>query len=205
MILSSQDDWDWDDTGTTDGTTFTRTDYPIATAPMVAGQRDLTFPVSLKILKIKRVDVTYNGSTYFKAEAIDSSEIVNGLGNDTDTDSRYVKDSPRYDPKANSLWVYPMASAADVASGAKVRIEFFREPSEFVSTDTTKTPGIDTTFQPFIAVLASLDYAVWNDLSRQGSLKALADDFEVRLKQYYGRKNEDVVYSLSQSRVQSYQ
>src|ERR1051326_6234901 len=81
MILTSQDGWDVDD--------LNQTDYPVATTPLVASQRDYTIPTSLKALKIKRVDVTYDGSTYYKCEPWDSSETGEGLGNATNTDPRF--------------------------------------------------------------------------------------------------------------------
>src|SRR5579872_319914 len=59
MILEAQDDWDFDD--------LNNTDYPVATTPLVANQRDYTFPASLKILKIKRVDISYDSTNWFRA------------------------------------------------------------------------------------------------------------------------------------------
>jgi len=204
MILAAQDDWDWDDIGTSDGSTGTQTNYPIGTINMVAGQRDYSLPASLKILKLKRIDVTYDNTTYYKAEEWDSATTPDGLGNDTITDARFSRTSPRYDLRANSIFIYPAATSADVAAGANIRLEFFREPSEFASTDTTKTPGIDTPFHPFIAVLASFEWCMSQDLARVPNLMAIAQDWESRLKQYYGRKNEDQVIPLKAYNITTY-
>jgi hypothetical protein len=205
MILDAQDDWDWDDTGTTDGSTSTRTDYPVGTIAMVASQRDYTFPASLKMLKVKRVDVTYDNVNYYKAELFDSASTAYGVGNDTTVDGRFSKAAPVYDLKANSIWIYPTASASEVTAGAKVRIEFFREPSEFASTDTTKTPGIDTPFQPLIAILASFEYSLGHDLKRADRLALTAQDYEGRLRTYYSKKDDAQVLALKPYNNNSYE
>ena len=79
-IFEAQDDWDWDDTGTTDGSSPTQSTYPIATTSLVAGQRDYTFPISLNMMKDLRVDISYDGTNYYRAQPIDSREINIGLG-----------------------------------------------------------------------------------------------------------------------------
>jgi hypothetical protein len=122
-VLRSQDDWEIDD--------INQTDYPEATTPLVADQRDYTFPGSLKILKIQRADVTYDGTNYYKAEPIDSAQIEWGIGNDDKLDDHFTKTAPKFDPKSNSVWLYPRPDAADVSNGAELRIKFIREPLEF--------------------------------------------------------------------------
>lgn len=193
-ILNAQDDWDFDDVGTTDGSTFSYSNYPVATTPLVASQRDYTFPVSLKILKIKRVDISYDGTNYRRASPFDSTETSVGIGNDTNLDGNFDKTNPFYDMKGNSIWIYPLASVADVTNSGKIRIEFFREINEFASTDTTRTPGIDTPFHPMLAVGASLQYALAKNLQNKNDLAALYGDYENRLKAYYGTKDEDRKY-----------
>jgi hypothetical protein len=184
MILDSQDDWDFDDSN--------NTDYAIATTPLVTSQRDYTFPTSLKILKIKRVDVTYNGSTYYKCEPFDSSMTGIGLGNDTNTDGEFSKTEPFYDIKTNSIWLYPLSSAADVTAGAKLRIEFYRDIVEFTTASTTAIPGFDTPFHQMLSIGASLDYAIIRNLDAKNDLAALWIDLEKRLRMYYGKKNDDI-------------
>lgn len=188
-ILEAQDTWDFDDKNFSD--------YPIATTPLVAGQRDYTFPVSLKILKIKRVDVTYDGTNWYRANPIDSGLPVDGLGNSTFEDSLVSISSPRYDAKSNAIWVYPLADASQVSAGAKIRIEFFREIEEFTASDTTKEPGIDRPFHQMISLGASMEYAVAKMLGNAGNLADLYRDMEQRLKEYYSRKEVDKILNLN--------
>lgn len=199
MILASQTDWDWDDIGTTDGTTPTQSTYPIAKFSLVTGQRDYPLGAVVKFLKLKRVDVTYDGINWYPAMPFDSGVYPYGLGNEANTDAQHFSDitKPHFDVRANSLFIYPAPSATQVAAGAAARIDFSREPSEFVSTDTTKTLGIDTPFQPMIALGASYE---WTSINAPGIalvLKPMVDDYEARLKEYYPMKDLDQVMYLA--------
>lgn len=183
MILDSSDEWDFDDPN--------HTDLPVATLPLVATQRDYTIPVATKLLKLKRVDVTWDGSTYYRASPLDSGEMSRGLGTDANTDNDFDLTEPFYDVIGNSLWLYPMATAAQVTAGGKIRLEYLREIDEFATTDTTQEPGLDEPFHNMIAVGAALDWAVAKGLQCKNDLAAIWGDYEQRLRKYYGRRNED--------------
>lgn len=185
MVFDSQDEWDFDDVN------LASNDYPVATTPLVAAQRDYTFPTSLKILRLKRVDVTYDGTNWYKAEPFDSGETGMGLGNDTNTDARFSKTQPYYDLRGNSLWLYPLANAADVTANAKVRVEFLRELYEYTTSDTTKTPPFDKPFHNMPAIGASLDFAVSRGLANKNDLATLWAIQEEKLKSYYSQKDMD--------------
>lgn len=146
-IMIQQDSFDWDDPY--------KTDYPIATTPLVAGQRDYQFD-SISFLKLKRVDITYDGTNWVRAEAFDSAAFGEGLGNDTLTDQHFTTDSPMYDPKAFGFWLYPAATAAQVAAGAKARIEYSRGHTEISDSDLTAELPIDRPFHDLVAVGAAL-------------------------------------------------
>lgn len=182
-IMRSQDDFDWDDVN--------YSQYPIGTFPLVADQRDYVLPTSLNFLSLKRVDITYDGSTWYRATPVDSSEMQFGLGNATDEDSYFSKTEPRYDPKSNGFWLYPRANSTDVTNGAKARIEFIREFDEFTSSDTTQEPPIDRQFHDLIALGASLKWAVAKDSKRASNLKVMYDEGIQKLRDTYGKKNRD--------------
>lgn len=180
MILESMDEWDFDDSD--------NSDFPVATAPMTVN-RDYSFPTS--ILKVKRLDITYDGINWYKAEAFDINEYGFGVGNDVNMDVNFQKTSPKYDTKYNSIWIYPKANAEDVASGASLRMEYSREINEFLTTDTTVEPGIDEPFHPLIAKLASTEWAIIKGLKSKNDLNTLCQEDEARLKRFYGKKQED--------------
>ncbi len=177
MILKAQDDWDFDDT--------TKTDFPIITTSLVANQQDYGLPVTC--LQLKRVEVTYDGTNWYKAEKMDINE--RGLATDTTSVGNSFNESePFYDIVGNSIMLYPIP-AANSSNGLKVWIT--REPTEFVSTDTTDEPGIDEPFHRMLSIGASFDWAVAKQLNIKNDLASLLADYENRLLTYYGKKATD--------------
>lgn len=180
-ILKSHDGFDPDDTN--------YTDYPEGTFPLTTN-RDYSFPASMKFFELKRLDISYDGVTFYKAESLDSSQIE-AMGNATDEDSNFSFTSPRYDPKANGFFLYPKATSAQVAAGAVARIQFSREFDEFTSTDTTQEPGIDRNAHDLVALLASMKWAVMKDSEKYAKLEREYVKGIEALRQHYGRKNKD--------------
>lgn len=197
MILESQDDTDFDDQR--------NTNYPIVTTPMAAGQRDYSIPVSEGVLKIKRVDITYDGSNWYRATPFDDGVPMWGQGNATNEDVNMIKQAPRYDVKYNSLFVYPLAVASDVSAGASIRVEWERNITPFsqaadynssTMSTSTSVPGFDAPFHPILAWGAAYEYAVAQNLPQQKTLAETLADWELRLRTAYGRKNLDTMLSL---------
>jgi len=182
-ILASQDTWDFDDTN--------HTDYAIATTPLVDGVRDYRFDADLNALKIKRLDITYDGSNYYRSVAIDTGDFGDGLGDDDKIDEKFTKTAPRHDVLADAFWIYPRANATDVAAGAKMRMEFSRELDHFAVTDTTQEPGIDRPFHDLIPLGTSLKYAIMRGLESEKGLERLWMKRVNDLRNYYSRKQED--------------
>lgn len=189
-ILESMDEAEFDD--------IRNTNYPIQTTPMIAVQRDYTMPVSEHVLKLKRVDVTYDGTHWFKAEPLDDGEFPYGMGSDTEVDASFIREYPRYSFKFNSIWLYPMPQATDVAAGGLIRAEWDRNVITFVSSDyttdpndSTVIPGIDPTFHPMLSAGAALEKAKADGLPQLTTLQQEVADWEVRLRVAYGRKEKD--------------
>lgn len=189
MIFATQDEWDWDDDN--------RSDFPIMTTAMVAAQRDYEIPVSEDALRIKRVDITYNGSKYYRAEPLDIASYGKGLGNDTDIDADFNKTSPFYDIQGNSLFIYPLPDGADVTAGAEIRLMIARDGVDFTSgelTTGTIIPGFDEPFHDMISLGMAHDWFLAHGPSeRLTELKAELQEAELRLKQHYGSKQADRV------------
>lgn len=190
IIFESQDDSDFDDAR--------NTTYPIVTTPMVAGQRDYAIPVASQVLKIKRVDITYDGTNYYRATPFDAGAVDWGMGNSTNEDINMIKQAPRYDIQYNAVFVYPLPVAADVTAGAKIRIEWFRDMIAFVPgdyttvlTDSTVIPGFDRPFHPILAYGAAYEFARAQLLPQMKDFKEETDLWEARIRVAYGRKNQD--------------
>lgn len=195
MIFESQDDSDFDDQR--------NTTYPIFTTPLVAAQRDYSIPVSNQVLKIKRVDITYDGLNYFRATPFDDGVPQWGMGNPTMEDANMIKQVPRYDIKYNSLFIYPLAQASDVSAGAQIRIEWERNITPFTAADYTVDPsdsivilGFDAPFHPLVAYGAAYEFANANNLPQLQNIKNDLDRIETRLRTAYGRKDLDTLLAL---------
>jgi hypothetical protein len=194
-IMESQDDSDFDD--------MRNTNYPIVTTPLVAGQRDYSMPVSETVLKIKRVDVTYDGINYYRATPFDDGVAGWGFGNATNEDANMIKQAPRYDVKFNSIFLYPLAAASDVSAGALMRVEWFRNVTPFSSSDyttdpndSTVIPGFDPVFHHMMSYGAAYEFANANNLPQLANIKQDLADWETRLRTAYGRKQLDEVLFL---------
>lgn len=181
-IMESQDNFDWDDP--------TRTDFPVATTPLVANQRDYQFD-NISFLSIKRMDVSWDGSTYYRATPFDSASYAEGMGNDTTVDGNFDRTEPKYDPKSFGFWLYPRATAADVTAGGKIRIEFIRSFDPYTYDDTTKEPPFASPFQELIAIGAAMRYLLIKGDPKAGNLRVLYQEGIEKLKKYYGRRDAD--------------
>jgi hypothetical protein len=186
-IILSHDNFDWDDPY--------KTDYPIATTPLIASQRDYQFD-NISFLKLKRVDVSYDGTNYYRATPFDSATYQEGLGNDTNTDDNFSKNKPYYDPKSFGFWLYPLADATDVSNGGKIRVEFTRAYTEYVYDDTTKEPPIDRPFHDLIAIGAALKLPSLT-VDQYNKLLIKYQQGVAELEAYYGTRNEDFYMDIN--------
>jgi hypothetical protein len=179
MILNSQDGWDFDDSN--------KSDFPILTADLKANQQDYALPVNA--YKIKRIEVSYDGVKWYKAEPFDIGERGKGTST-TDIANDFTQSEPKYDIQGGSIILYPIPPA-DKEECLKIWIA--REVTEFSSTDVTNgtlEPGFDEPFHRMISIGMSLDWAVAKNLPVAGSLSALLTDYEARLRQFFGKKEE---------------
>lgn len=201
MILGSQDDSDWDDPR--------RTTYPVQTTPMIANQRDYPIPVSERMLKLKRVDISYDGSNSYRADPFDTGAFPQGIkfsnssSVDANFDANFIRQAPKYDFSYNAIWISPMPVAADVTAGGFIRAEWFRSVQPFttsdyssVITDSTVIPGFDESFHMILAYGAAYEKANSDLLPQADRIEKDLADWETRLRVAYGRKDLDTRNSL---------
>jgi hypothetical protein len=179
-IFESMDGWDFDDPNHAD-TGFIKT-YNLA-----ADTQTVTLPTSDKILKIKRAEITYDGTNWYRAAPIDVNE-TNIASVQADINGHFVESAPYYDLQGNYVYLYPVPTAVST-NGLKLWIA--REVDEFTTADTTQEPGFDEPFHEMLAVGASRDYAIQEGLANAESLAAVFSEYEQRLRRYYGKKQDD--------------
>lgn len=122
--------------------------------------RDYNFDDSYKLLKIKLVNVSYDGVNFVPAKKMDASDIVGLALNDPNIDAKFSNSYPMFDERADGFDLYPKFTQAQVDAGAKVYVEWFRTPREWDTTGTTDTyePALDLQFHVFPAIGASWEY-----------------------------------------------
>lgn len=182
-IIEAQGESDYDDAAWGD---YAEGDFALTT------NRDYALDPDENIQFIKKLSVTYDGTTYYEATPIDSGEIEipsapSGSSMETTIDSYFSKTAPRYDFKQGSIFLYPRASSADVAAGASAHMEWGRGPSPITSSDLTtgtRVPRIDTTFQPLIAIIPSIYWNIGKGKDIKGLLLQKQELEDLLNKQY---------------------
>ncbi len=148
IALNAQDGWDIDDPNWTT--------YPSGTY-VGTTNRDYMFSSTEQLLKLKKVGISYDGTNYVTALPIDTNDQdYFNVKADPNIDSNFSSVVPRYDPKANGFDIYPKFTQAQVTAGAKVYVEFYREPKVLA------TSGTDTylvAFEDLVTKGASYEYA----------------------------------------------
>lgn len=154
FLYSFSDYLKWDDSN--------NTDLPIGTFDIVSGQSDYTIAQddnSLDILNITGMRVlTNSSSTYYydlKEMTMDEWKAIESLSPNsysTGIPTSYLK-------RGNTIFLYPQPNY-NATNGAKIYFE--REISYFVSTDTSKEPGIPRPFHALLALYAAHDWLLVN-------------------------------------------
>lgn len=204
-ILGSQDEWDFDDYSIT-------TTYPIANRNLVANQQDYKFSSALWGLtspegganasnaaispfRIKRVEVSYDGTNWNKAEPIDANEKSTD-STQTTINNIFQTTRPYYDLQYNAVFMYPVPTSS-VTNGLKVW--FDRQITEYTSSDLTtgtKVPGFDANFHLILAYGASYEFGVAYGKDNGDELKKELEQLFAELRLHYGRKDTDRVWQL---------
>lgn len=192
-VIGAQDEWDFDDPNHGDAGF-------IKTYDLVSGTAYFDLTLTSKILKIKRLELQLDGSTWKKASPIDIGEINFAVSDTSLVSSSFSTQSPRYDQHGRYVYVYPIP-ATNVTAGAKAWVS--REIDEFTSADTTQEPGFDEPWHQMIPLKASFEYASGKGLANAPVIAALLADKYPKFLTYYGKKNDDRQINL-QAHLENY-
>lgn len=187
VILRSQDDWDFDDANAQN--------YPILTSDLVANQQDYPLPVGC--LKVKRLELSYDGVTPYKAEPIDVNFISKGTS-PTLIQQWANANRPYYDLLSNSIFLYPVP-IANTSGNTGMKLWVAREITEFTSGDLstgTAAPGFDPNFHMVLAYGVAHDRAIAKGLANKADIKEELSELLQELSTYYGNKDEDMTWSI---------
>lgn len=179
-ILDSMDGWDFQ------GET--------ATADLVAGQQEYVFPSDL--LRIKRIEVSYDGSKWARAEQFD----INQRRAATDANS-ITRDFSSYQPYAdmydNSVFLYPIPDT-NVAGGIKIWYE--KEVDQLVND--LDAPVFSEPFHKGLCYGAAKDYFQKYIEKNGNSAKLQQADADMqnyiqKMKAFYRKKTPDFNYKVT--------
>lgn len=159
----------------------------ITTTGTQSGTHSLTR--NLNPLRIKRVELSYDGgSTWRRANPFNINESLSQT-DATTINNNFTSTNPFYDVEFNTLRLYPIPTASSTAG---LKIWFYRSALEFISTDTFKQPPLDPAWHKMLAIGACLDYSIARDqVKKIPTFEQMYADFERRLREYYGSKQED--------------
>lgn len=177
-ILSTQSNWEWDDTNTTD--------FPIGTTNLVVAQRDYTLPSNF--LKLLRVEVLDSGGNYQKVTQIDEQQISQGLETFMAGGGLPVF----YREIGNSIELYPSADVTATTLTAGLKIYYQRTQTEFTTSDASTSPGFAAPFHRILSIGAAYDYAFSKTLPIATPLKQRLDELRQSLREYYSTRNREV-------------
>lgn len=192
MIIDSQDDSDYDDPN--------HTDFPIFQTDLVAGQRDYTFSVSNEVLQYKEVEISWDGTTFYKAKRRDRSISPFPMGNDDLLDDNYSKEAPFYDIEGSSILIYPRPTE----STGVIQVRTTRDVTPITAAELatgTKVLGIDRAFHFMVVLLATQQRFMENNIAGNKLERVIREinDYELRLRRQYSRKQIDGTINLNSS------
>lgn len=115
----------------------------ISSTDLVLNQREYSLPTDdtastygAGLIKLQRVEVSYDNSTWQVADSIPFSDIKTTTILDSDISNHYNISNPKYYFKDRSVWLVPTPGSGDytTAGNANLRIFWVKRPNEMTAT-----------------------------------------------------------------------
>lgn len=173
-IFEAYGGWQYDDGN--------QSDLPSATAALVASQQKYTLPS--EALTVRRVSVKDASGNWHDVDPITLEEIT--AGGRAEEEYLDTPGSPiRYRLVAGILKLYP---APNYAQAASLRVQFDRGSVQFVSTDTTKSPGFISELHGAVPTGAALHIAGDKTLKNHDRIERRWERYEKSIKSTYKKR-----------------
>lgn len=173
---------------------FNQTDYPIITTNLVSGQRSYAFTTdgsSNRILDIYKVQVKDSSGVYQDIELVDQQADCPS----TMTDGQNTTGTPTsYDLTGNGIFL-DLIPSYNSTNGIRIFID--REPTYFVSSDTTKVSGIDPLCHDFLYLKPAYEYARDKNLPQAEKLFRDLQVSMAKVKERYGTRQKNLVNRMT--------
>ncbi len=170
--------WLYDDSNNT-------TDFPTATANLVSGQRDYTLPSDA--LTVKGIEVKTTGGIWQELIPVTEEYIKEFI-----SEKQFMSTAAQpayYTAYSNSVKIYPAANYSQTAS---IRISYDRGATNFVPSDTTKTPGFASQFHEAVATGGAVRFAGYKQIPQYASILRDWQNWEKQIKDYYNARWADM-------------
>lgn len=177
LALQEDGDWQFDDTN--------QTDLPIGVTNLVSGQQDYSF--ASELLVVTKVLAKDSNGIWNTLTLLDQQESTFPAKNVWELPTGNTGAPLRYDIFANSLLLDPIP---DYNSTGGLKVVFKRNASKFVSTDTTKEPGIPSLFHPYLCRYASLPFLIEKELDYAKSVAQQIAIDEEAIKDFFANRNK---------------
>ena len=183
IIMSVDNRWQWDDRNYT-------SDLPIASTDLEDGVRD--YRMALEHLRVIRVQVTDSAGNLLTARSIDIHD-PEGRAMYDESPTPVLGIPTLYDKFADIIRLYPTPNYDKTAG---LIVHFQRQPSYFLTTDTTKNPGVASIAHRFLSLDASADYSISHQLNKKNDLVFLRQEMEQSVRDWYSQRSQDEQLTL---------
>ena len=188
LAIENSGTWQWDDPN--------HTKYPTIKANIVATQRDYSFTVDEQgyyILDIYKIAILQSATAtlYEELEPVDVQSDDNTAYKFNDTATGVPA---KYDKTANGI-IFDVIPNYNATGGLLVYIN--REANHFLSSDTTKVPGVPVFHVDYLCIRAAERYARRNSLATYAGLRLERLERERDVKAYFGSRQKDVRKKLT--------
>jgi len=176
-IWAACGDWNYDDSN--------YNNQPIAVNNLKANQIDYSLPDNY--FNIERVEVLDANGLWRKVEPI-TKEMIGSRAMD---EFMNVPSIPKfYELTANSIKFYP---ASDSDRDGAIQLYLARDVSQFLKTDTNKSPGFNVSFHQILAYGAAFDYVLSiGQVDKIKMFKQIINEYEIKIKEYYAVRNREM-------------
>lgn len=186
LIMKHDNRWEFDDDN------FET--LPIGTTDLVAGQQDYEIAVA-DFLNIQEVQIKDDKGNWIVIQPVDRNKGKAQRLSDLEEEDGLPL---YYDKLGSSIFLYPKPAAGNVTATQGLRVRFQRNPSYFLTTDTTKEPGFPRIFHRIVSIGMALDYCLSNELSNKlERLKMEEVAIRESIEDYYTERNKDEQLKMS--------
>lgn len=161
---------------------ITYTDYAVAGTNLVSGQNDYLMPTGL--VEIQRVFIRDVNGNLLPLTPVDQSEYSNALDQIFETSGQPIV----YEKKADGIFVYP---SPDYNYTNGLQIEYQRVANYFLTTDTTKKPGIPDIHHDYLTLNPVSNYNIKEGKDIKNDFYKIKQDKEDSIKRYWSKRGKD--------------